>query len=108
MRWRPPAPSDRPELELRGARDAARFGCLLMLAGWFFYGAPLFVPGAGLVVLAVLTTAWIKLAARDVTVSRTLDRRRVNEGGTIHTTLATSGGRWGLPGLQTDDPLVSG
>jgi uncharacterized protein (DUF58 family) len=108
MRWRPPALSDRPRLDLSGARIAARCGVLLMLAAWFFYAAPLFVPGVGLIVLAGLASGWIKLAARDVTVERRLDRRRVLEGGQIRTSLEINSGRFGLPGLQGDDPLQAG
>jgi transglutaminase-like putative cysteine protease len=80
----------------------------LMLAAWCFYAAPLFVPGAGLVVLAGLASIWIKLAARDVTIERRLDRRRVLEGGRIVASLEISGGRFGLPGLQGEDPLQDG
>jgi len=108
MRWRPPAHSDKPELDLRGARIVARCGCALMLCAWLFYRAPLFVPGVGLVALAGFARLWIKRAAADVTVTRQLDRRRVVEGGTIHAAVQTSGGRFGLPGLQPDDVLVDG
>jgi len=108
MRWRPPAHSDKPELDLRGARIAARCGCVLMLCGWFFYRAPLFFPGVGLIALAALATTWIRLAAIDVTVTRQLDRHRVLEGGTIHASVQTTGGRFGLPGLQPDDVLLDG
>jgi transglutaminase-like putative cysteine protease/uncharacterized protein (DUF58 family) len=106
MRWRPPAHSEKPELDLRGARTAARCGCVLMLCGWLFYRAPLFFPGVGLLALAAFSTLWIRAAARDVEVTRELDRRRVLEGGTIHASLHSTGGRFGLPGLQSDD-LIS-
>jgi len=81
-------------------------GFALILVALMFDAAPLFVPGIALVVLGVVSPAWVHLAARGATIGRILDSDRVVEEEPIEATIEVSRGHWGLPGAAVLDPLA--
>lgn len=72
------------------------FGALLCLAAGLFDAEALWVPGAGLVLLALLLGPGLLLAARGAQVERRLERSRVTEGEPLEVTVRARAGRLGL------------
>lgn len=82
-------------------------GVLLVLVGFAFDAAPLFVVGGALVLLGVLSTAWVSLGARGVSLERRLEQERVVEEEPLETVVSVRRGALGVPGAELDDPLAA-
>jgi uncharacterized protein (DUF58 family) len=80
---------------------------LLILAALAFAAAPLLVVGVGVIALAVLSVAWVSMAARAATIERTLGAKRILEDEPLQTEIVVGWGRWGLPRAEIVDPLVA-
>jgi uncharacterized protein (DUF58 family) len=91
---------------VRRAAAVAVAGLALILVALMFDAAPLFVPGVGLIALAIAAPAWVHLAARGARIERRLDSDRVVEEEPIEATIEVSRGHWGLPGAAVLDPLA--
>ena len=81
-------------------------GLALILVALLFEAAPLFVPGIGIVVLAVAAPVWVHLAVSSAQIERHLESERVIEDEPIEATIEVSRGNWGLPGAAVLDPLA--
>jgi len=104
MPWRRPERSDR--LQARPAAATVLGGVLIVLASWTFGSTPLLVPGAGFILLGLLTPAWIAMAARSGHVRRHLDVHRVSEDEPFVSVIEIRRGPFGLPGAEIVDPLA--
>ena len=91
---------------MRRAGAVGAGGLLLILIALLFEAAPLFVPGIGLIVLAVAAPSWVHLSARSARIERHLESTRVVEDEPIEATIEVSRGHWGLPGAAVLDPLA--
>jgi uncharacterized protein (DUF58 family) len=93
-----------------GLRPALATG-LLALAfvaqAALFDAEPLWVPGIALAVLAVGSVGWVVIAARGVTVRRTLGATRVLEGQPVSIVLEVRAGVLALPTARMLDPLMA-
>ena len=81
-------------------------GLALILVALLFEAAPLFVPGVGIVVLAVAAPVWVHLAAHSAQIERHLESERVVEDEPIEATIEVTRGPWGLPGAAVLDLLA--
>ena len=81
-------------------------GVALILVALTFEAAILFVPGVAIVLIGVLVPAWVSLAGRGASLSRTLHADRVLEGQPLEATLEIRHGRFGLPGAEIIEPLA--
>jgi len=102
---RSPGPGPSRRLELRPAAEVAAAGALVLIAALVFAGPPLLVPGVGLALLGLLSTAWIALCARNLTVARQVAERRVVEGEAVEVLVELRHRRW-LPGATLHDELT--
>jgi uncharacterized protein (DUF58 family) len=91
---------------MQRAALTAALGAVLMLAAALFDGEPLYVPGAALVLLAVVSTLWVRAGARAARVQRTLTVRRVVEDEPVTATIVVRGGPLALAGTTLADPLL--
>ena len=91
---------------LRNAGGVLALGVVLVLVAGTFDAEALYVPGVAFVLLALLSIAWVLLAARGVTVTRALDARRVVEEDPLGVVVEVTGGRVPLPGGELVDPLL--
>ena len=91
---------------MRRAGAVGIAGLALILVALLFEAAPLFVPGVGIVVLAVGAPVWVHLAVRSAQIERHLESERVIEDEPIEATIEVSRGHWGLPGAAVLDPLA--
>ncbi len=98
-------PGGRPS-SLRGAFSAAGLGVALGLAAWGFDAEPLWVAAAALVLLPLLSAAWVLLAARRTRVTRTLSSRRVQEGEEVPVRIEVRADGLPFPGGEVADALV--
>src|SRR4051794_41303166 len=73
-------------------------GAALALAAGLFDAEALWVPGVGLVVLAALLIAALRLAAAGARVERRLDRSRVEEDEPLGVDVSVRAGRLGFAG----------
>jgi protein-glutamine gamma-glutamyltransferase len=91
-------------------RAAATFalGLALVLCGGLFDAEPLFVPGAAFMALAAAAVAWVRLAARGATVTRTISATRVVEDEPLSVRLDAAAGRLPFPGGVVEEPLLGG
>lgn len=64
---------------MRPAAGVAGLGLGLGLCAGAFDAEPLWAPGLGLLVLALVVSVWVERAARGATIDRTLGARRVEE-----------------------------
>lgn len=89
-------------------RAAATFllGLALVLCGGLFDAEPLFVPGTALAVLAGVSVAWVRLAARGAVLRRGLSGSRVVEDEPLSVVLEARAGRLPFPGGTIDEPLL--
>jgi hypothetical protein len=116
MSPRPPEIVQRPQTP-RTARSAASglrpalatglLGLALVAQAALFGARPLWVPGIALAVLAAGSVAWVTIAARGVTVRRTLGATRVVEGETVSIVLELRAGLLALPTARILDPLMA-
>ena len=90
---------------MTGARTPIALGALLLLAA-FGLGAPaLVLPGVALLLMGALLTAWTRLAADGVVVSRSSLPARVDEGQPFELVHRVEAGRLPLAGVLVD-PLL--
>jgi uncharacterized protein (DUF58 family) len=94
--------------EKRRAAAVILCGAALLLASLTFDAAPLFVCGAGLVLLAIIGPPFSWLAARRGDVTRRLGDGHVVEDQPLEAVLAVRRGRLGLPGAEIHDPFAGG
>lgn len=116
MRPQPPEIVDRPAVAgaagsaAAGSRPALATG-LLALAfiaqAALFDAEPLWVPGIALAVLAAGSVAWVGIAARAVTVRRTLGATRVVEGEPLDIVLDVRAGVLAPPTARMFDALMT-
>lgn len=88
------------------AAGVVLLGLVLVALAGVFDASPLYVPGVAFVLLGVLSTAWVELAARRVHVRRELDVRRVVEDEPIPVRIEVGCGRLPLPVAAVEDPLL--
>lgn len=93
---------------MRPALNAGLLALLFGAAAALFDAEPLWVPAVALALLAVGSVAWVRRAARGVTLGRTLGARRVIEEEPLSVVLEVSGGRVAMPTATIVDPLLSG
>jgi uncharacterized protein (DUF58 family) len=91
---------------MRRARAVAGAGALLTLAAFVFDAAPLFVAGAGFLLLGALTPLWIWRAARGASVERRLAAEQVVEDEAVEAIIQVRRGRLGLPGAEVHDAIA--
>ena len=91
---------------IRPALAVALLGIVLVLVAGTFDAEALYVAGVAFVLLAVGSVAWVLLAARGVTVTRTVEARRVVEDDPLAVTVEVSGGAVPLPTADLVDPLL--
>src|SRR5215217_2319784 len=84
----------------------ALLGVALCLAGATFDSASLYVPGVGLIVLAVGATAWVLLAARGATVARVPGPHTVVEEEPYPLRVEVKSGVLPPPGGELLEPLL--
>jgi uncharacterized protein (DUF58 family) len=77
-------------------------GAALSLAAGLFDAEALWVPGAGLLLLALILAASLELAARGARVQRRLSRARLSEGEPLEVEIVARAGRLGLAGGDVD------
>jgi uncharacterized protein (DUF58 family) len=95
-----------PRLSARRAAAVAIAGIVLMLVSFVFDAAPLFVPAFAFVVLGVLATLWVWVAARGAQAERRLEAERVVEEEQLAATIEIRRGPLGLPGAEIYDPFT--
>jgi uncharacterized protein (DUF58 family) len=91
---------------VRPAAATALLGLILALTAATFDAEPLYVPGVGLILLAVGTAVWVTLGARGVRVARTVGAKRTLEEQPVHIDLVVSAGRIPLPSGIIEDELL--
>jgi uncharacterized protein (DUF58 family) len=94
-------------MNVRRAAAAVLAGLLILLTGYLFDAAPLFVVAVAFVALGLLAPAWVWVSARGTSVSRRLERDRVVEGEPLEAWLELRAGPLRLPGGEVRDPLLS-
>jgi uncharacterized protein (DUF58 family) len=92
---------------MRPAAATGLLGLALVLSAAIFDGEPLYVPGIGLIVLAVTAVAWVVAAARGVRVMRAVGARRVQEDEPVAVAIVVDGGRLPLPAGTIEDDLLA-
>jgi uncharacterized protein (DUF58 family) len=95
-----------PRMFARRAAAVAVAGALLMLVALVFDASPLFVPAVGLLVLGLLTPAWVWGTAHGARAQRHLDAERVVEEQPLEATIEVRRGWLGLPGAEVVDPFT--
>ena len=83
----------------------AALGIAILAAAEAFDAEPLLVAGVALSAVATCLWAWCGIAARGATLSRQVDRRRVEEDEPVAVRLVATG-RVGLPGGGISEPLL--
>jgi uncharacterized protein (DUF58 family) len=91
---------------MRPAAATALLGLLLTLIAATFDAEPLYVAGIGLMLLAGASALWVVIAARGVSVTRTVGARRAIEEEPIVIDLVVSAGRLPMPSGFIDDDLL--
>jgi uncharacterized protein (DUF58 family) len=91
---------------LRSAAGCAGLGLLLLLVAGTFDAEPFYVTGAALLLLGVVTAAWITLGAWGVSVQRTLGARSVMEDQPLTIRVEVRAGRFPLPPGFIDEALL--
>jgi uncharacterized protein (DUF58 family) len=92
---------------VRPALATGLLAIVLTVAAALFDAEPLWVPGIALGLLAAGCATWVSLAARGVTVRRTLGAQRVVEDQPVSILLEVHAGTWALPTARVCDPLLS-
>jgi uncharacterized protein (DUF58 family) len=88
------------------ARVAGWLGGAIALAALLFAMPSLYVPGIGLLALALGTSTWVRLAAKGASVEQTVERPMVVEGDPLGAHVTTRPGKWPLPGGELEcEPL---
>ena len=92
---------------MRPALATGLLALALTIAAAMFDAEPLWVPGIALGVLAAGSAGWIAVAARGVTVQRTLGAARVVEDEPVSVVLEVRAGAWALPTARLSDALLT-
>ncbi|MEY2515226.1 MAG: hypothetical protein QOJ89_2584 [bacterium] len=92
---------------MRPALATGLLGVTFALAAALFDAEPLWVAGIALAGIAASNAAWVALAARGVSVKRTLGATRVVEDEPLSIVLEVRGGALALPCARIIDPLLS-
>ncbi len=82
---------------MRPAAATALLGIGLLLLAATFDAEPLYVPGAGFLLLAVAAAAWVVGGARGVRIERAVGLRRVVEEQPVAIEVVVTAGRLPLP-----------
>ncbi len=93
---------------MRPALNSGLLALLFAACAALFDAEPLWVPAVVLALLAVGSLAWVRRAARGVTLRRDLGARRVIEDDPVSIVLEVDGGRAWMPTATIIDPLLSG
>jgi len=96
----------RPRLSARRAGSVVTAGAALLLIAFVFDAAPLFVPALALLIVGLVTPAWVWASARGAAAQRQLRADRVIEGAPLTATIVVRRGRLGLPGAEVVDPFT--
>ncbi|MEJ7798045.1 MAG: DUF58 domain-containing protein [Solirubrobacteraceae bacterium] len=91
---------------MRPALATGLLALALTAAAALLDAEPLWVPGIALGVLGAGSAAWVALAARGVTVRRTLGAQRVVEDEPVSIVLEVRAGAWALPTARMLDGLL--
>lgn len=91
---------------MRRSAGVLALGVVLVLLAGTFDAEPLYVPGVAFVVLAGGCAAWVLLAARGVTIGRSVELRRVVEDDPLDVYVAVAPGRVPVPGGALHDVLL--
>ncbi len=92
---------------MRPALATGLLGITFALSAALLDAEPLWVPGIALAVLAAGSAAWVLLAARRVSVRRTLGATRVVEDEPLSIVLEVRASKLALPCARVIDPLLS-
>jgi uncharacterized protein (DUF58 family) len=95
-----------PRLFARRAASVAGAGGGLILIALLFDASPLFVPAVAMVLLGLLTPAWVWLSAYGARTERRLQAERVVEDEVLAATIEVRRGPVGLPGAEVRDPFA--
>jgi uncharacterized protein (DUF58 family) len=114
MRWRGPAPAeagppsgDRRGLSARPALLVGLTGLALTLTGFAVAGPTVAVPGAALLILALLAPVWVLGLGTRVGVAARAPSRTVMEGQSLGLEIVVTGPRWlSLAGARVEHPLL--
>jgi uncharacterized protein (DUF58 family) len=90
-------------IEARRAVGVIAAGLALALIAFVFDAAPLFVVAVALVLLGVLTPAWVALAAQGLHAERLVTVERVVEQQPLEATIELRRGWFGAPGAELSD-----
>ncbi len=82
-------------------------GAGMILIAFLFDAAPLFVPAVALMLVGLVTPAWVWSSARGAVAQRECSVDRVVEGEPLAATIVVQRGRLGLPGAEVVDPFTS-
>jgi len=96
----------RPRLSARRAGTVVGAGAAMLLIAFVFDAAPLFVPALALLIVGLVTPAWVWASARGAAAQRQLRADRVIEGEPLAATIVVRRGRLGLPGAEVVDPFT--
>jgi uncharacterized protein (DUF58 family) len=96
----------RPRLSARRAGSVVAAGAAMLVIAFVFDAAPLFVPALALLIVGVVTPAWVWASARGAAAQRKLLADRVIEGEPLIATIVVRRGRLGLPGAEVNDPFT--
>jgi uncharacterized protein (DUF58 family) len=107
MRSPGPAPADRPGLSLRPALTVGLVGLALTLTGFAVAGPTVAVPGAALLILALLAPAWVLALRAGVQVEARAISSTVMEGQSLGLEVVISAPRWlSVAGARVQHPLL--
>lgn len=89
-------------------RDTALLGLLLLAVALAFDAPALDVPGAALLVVAVVCELWVRAAVADLEVTRELPRTRGIEEEPVEADVLIRSAAIGAPSGELEDPLLGG
>ena len=96
----------RPGLAAQRAGAVVATGAAMLLIAFVFDAAPLFVPALALLIVGLITPAWVWTSARGASARRELRADRVVEGDALTATIVVRRGWLGLPGAEVIDPFT--
>ncbi|WP_372789183.1 DUF58 domain-containing protein [Paraconexibacter sp.] len=90
----------------RPAIGTFALGAALLLVAAALDAEPLYVPGVAFTLLALVTSSWVLLGARGITVQRRVGETRVLEDAPLQIVEEVTAGRMPLPTGVLEDPLL--
>ena len=96
-----------PRLFAARAGAVLAAGAVMILIAFLFDAAPLFVPAVALMLVGLVTPAWVWSSARGAVARRELSVDRVVEGAPLAATIVVQRGLLGLPGAEVVDPFTT-